>query len=92
MRFILRHVIDDDRLAALSNFIADGGFDLQLTARLKTELNVIAYSARDPAIFGDARDSREAHAGDPAYNFQNSRHCIDALDGSHVRLEVHQLT
>jgi hypothetical protein len=31
VRFILRHVIDDDRLAALSNFIADGGFDLQLT-------------------------------------------------------------
>jgi hypothetical protein len=32
-------MVDDDGIAALSDFIADRGFDLQFAARLEPELN-----------------------------------------------------
>ena len=55
-------MVDDDGVAALADFMADCSPDLEFATRLETEPDVVAHTARNPAIRGDAGDRSEAHA------------------------------
>ena len=76
--FILRDIIDDHKLAAVADLIANRGLNLQFTARLETERDLIAYSAGDPTIFGYPRHRRETQTRGAAHDFKNRRHGVDS--------------
>jgi hypothetical protein len=80
-------VIDDDGFPGLPDFVADGRLDLQFSARLETERDFIADAARYPAVLGNPRDRREAHAGRPAHHFEDRRHRFYAADGLNIGLK-----
>src|SRR4029079_9795122 len=50
---VLRDVVDDDRIAAGADGIADCRLNLQLATGFQPERDLIAYRAGDPAILGD---------------------------------------
>ena len=85
---VLAHLIDNDGLAALPDFVADGCLDLQLATGLETKRNFVADAARDPVVFGDPCYGREAHACRPAHHFEDRRHRFDAADGVNIGLKV----
>jgi hypothetical protein len=85
IRLILGHVINDHGLAMLSDFVTDGGFDVEFFARLQSETNFVEDAARDPPGFSDARDSREAHARQAANHIQNGWNGRDVRDGLDIR-------
>jgi hypothetical protein len=68
---VFRDVVDDDRLPTLSDFMADRAFDLQFTARLQSEVDVILHAASDPAVFGHAGDRRESHLSCAAHHIED---------------------
>jgi hypothetical protein len=82
------HVVDDDEFAVFPDFVANGGLDLELTALLQAEVDVVTDGAADPAIRRDAGDRHEAHAGNAAYRIQNLGHRADLLDGIHICLDI----
>src|ERR1700722_1622659 len=80
-------MVDDDRLAALPDLVANRALDLEFAARLQSEADVITDAASDPAIFGDARDCGKAHARHAAHDVEDRRDRLDAADGGYVSLE-----
>jgi hypothetical protein len=60
-------IIDNDRLAALADFMADRRFDLQFAAGLEPEVDFIEHAACDPAILGHACNRGEPHPGCAAH-------------------------
>ncbi len=77
---------------ALPDLVTNGGFDVEFAAGRQAERDLVAHGATDPALFGDARDGRETHAGRAADHFQNSRNRRDTLYGSNVRAVVGTLS
>src|SRR5690606_30623507 len=77
-----------DRLPALPDLMADGGFDLKLTAGLEPERDVVEDAAGDPSAVGDARDSGESHPRRAAHHVENGGHGVDLPDGIDIRLIV----
>ena len=84
---VLGHMVDDDRLAALSDLVAKRGFDLELAAGLQSEVDVIAHAAGDPSVLGDARNRSETHPRRSAHNAKNCRDRLDAADGGYILIE-----
>jgi hypothetical protein len=70
--FIFRDIVNDNRLMALPDFIANRCFDLQLSARLESEVYLVENAARNPAVLGNARHRRESHSRGAAHNLQGS--------------------
>ena len=64
-------MVDDDRLAAAADFIADRRFDAEFSARQESEGDLVAHRASDPSLFCDPGHRRKTHAGGPADDFQN---------------------
>ena len=86
--FVLRDVIDHDRVPAVSDLAADGGFHLQLSAGLQAEGDLVANRAGNPTIVGHARDRGESHAGRAADHFQDRRNHIDRGDRRDVGCRI----
>jgi hypothetical protein len=53
--FVLRHVIDDDRPAAVPNFAADRRLDVEFAAGPQPKSNLVVNSTGDPTILSHAR-------------------------------------
>src|ERR1700693_4266639 len=85
---VLCSMVDDNGFAASPDFVANRRFNLQLSARLKAELDFIAHAACDPTIVGDPCYGREPHAGRPAYDLEDRRHRCDAIDGGSIGFKV----
>src|ERR1700691_4963765 len=85
---VLRDVVDDDRLPALSDFMADRAFDLQFTARLQSEVDVILHAASDPAVFGHAGDRREPHPSCAAHHVEDRGYRLYAAHAFNIGLKV----
>ena len=75
--FILRDVIDDNRSAAVTNFVADGGLNVEFPAWREPEGDLVANSTGNPTVFGNSRDGGESHPGCATDDFQNGRHRVD---------------
>ena len=75
------NVVDNYRLAVLTDVVADRCLDLQFAARLQAKGNVVPHAAGNPAIFCDPGDCRKSHAGGLADNFENGGNGIDPRDG-----------
>ena len=73
---------------ALPGLVAQGGFDLKLSAGHETELDFVAHRAANPPLLGDARHGGKTHAGRPAHHFQNARNRRHVLHGRDVRAEI----
>jgi hypothetical protein len=74
-------VVDDDGLTVLTNLVADGRFDNQLTAFPKAEIDVVANRAAYPLARGYPRDGDEAHTGHAADHVQDFRDGPNLPDG-----------
>ena len=68
---VLGDVIDDDRSAAIANFVANRRLNIELTAWQKPKCNFVADGAGYPAIPRHSRHGRKAHSGGAAEDFQN---------------------
>jgi hypothetical protein len=82
--FVLRHVIDDDRPAAVANFVADGRLDVEFAAGQQPKSNLVANSTGYPTILSHARHRGESHPGRAADHFQNGGDSIDFGDRGNV--------
>jgi hypothetical protein len=91
IQLIFCHVVDDHDLAALPDFIADGGFNLQLAAGLQAERDMIQHIAGNPPVFGYPRNSRKTHPRAAANHFQHGFHTRNPLDSVDVRLKALQV-
>ena len=87
-RRIFGDMIDDDGVAALPDFIADRSPNLEFTARLEAERDVVAHVARDPAILGNAGDRSEAHPCCPTHDIEDRGDCLDAVDSGDILVEI----
>ena len=76
---VFRDVIDNDGFPALPDFMTDRCLDLQLAARLETEIDLVEYGAGDPPFFGYAGDRGEPHPGCSAYHFKDRGHRLYAV-------------
>jgi hypothetical protein len=76
-------VFDDDGLAALTDFVADGCRDFEFAARLQTEVDAIKNAAGQPAIGCDACNGRESHSSSFTDNFEDGWNRSDFTDGLH---------
>ena len=74
---VLRDMIDDYGAAAVANFVADRGPDVQLPAGEKPKGDFVANRTGDPAILRHPCHGGETHPRRPADNFQNGRHGVD---------------
>jgi hypothetical protein len=81
---VLRDVIDDHKLAAVADLIANRGFHPQFTAWRKTERNLVAHRAGDPAILGHPRHRRKTKARSAADDLKDRRHGIDFPNGRQI--------
>ena len=86
-RRILGDMVDNDGLPGAPDLVEDGGLDLELAARLKSELNVIENRAGDPSVLGHARDRGKAHPRRAADDVENCRNGVDARDRVDVGLQ-----
>jgi hypothetical protein len=82
--FIVGNVVDDDRLTALPDLVADRRLDLEFAPGLEPKLNFVEHRAGDPAILRHPGDRGEAHAGRAAHDLENLRDRIDARDRGDV--------
>ena len=64
-------IINNDRLAALADFMADCGFNPKLTSRLQPEVDFIEHAAGNPAILGHTRHSRKPHPRGAAHYIED---------------------
>ena len=71
--FVLRHIIDDDGIAALADFMADRRLDLKLAAWLQPECDFVFDTTHNPAVFGHPRDGGKAHARRATYYVKDGR-------------------
>ena len=85
---VLGDMVDDDRLTAFADFMANRGFDLQLAAGLQAEIDVVQNPAGDPAFAGDPGDRGKPHACGAADDIEDGWHGIDARNGIDVGLKV----
>jgi hypothetical protein len=81
-------MVDGHQLARITDFVADGGLDYQLTTRLQPEAYFVEHTARHPAILGDPRYRRETHTGEFTDQIQNAGHRVDLSDIAYVQFEV----
>jgi hypothetical protein len=52
---IVSDIFDDHDLATRTDFIANGGFHRELSARLKTERDFVSHCTGNPTILGHPR-------------------------------------
>ena len=84
---VFGHMVDDDRLAALPDFVANRALDLEFPARLQSEIDVVAHAAGDPAILGDPGDRGEAHPGRATHDVEDRRDRLDGADSGNILCE-----
>ena len=84
---VLGHMVDDNRLSALTDLVAKRGLDLQFAAGLQSEVDIVADAARDPTVFGHARNRSKTHPRRSAHNAKNRRDRLDAADGGYILIE-----
>src|SRR5579863_6165884 len=82
-----RNLVDGDGPAALANVTANRRFDDEFIARFNAEIDVVADLARDPPVFGHARDDRETHAGRFAHGIERGTHRRNALNQGNVKFD-----
>lgn len=82
--FVLRHVIDDDRPAAVPNFAADRRLDVEFAAGPQPKSNLVVNSTGDPTILSHARYRGESHPGRAADHFPDGRDRIDFGDCGNI--------
>ena len=82
--FVLRHVIDDDRPAAVANFAADCRLDVEFAAGPQPKSNLVVNSTGDPTILSHARYRGESHPGRAADHFQDAGDRIDFGDRGNI--------
>ena len=82
--FVLRHVIDDNRAAAIANFVADCRLDVEFAAGQQPKCYFIANGAGDPTVLGHPRYRGESHPGRAADHFQNGGDRIDFGDRGNI--------
>ena len=70
---IVLHVVDDDFLIELANFVAERRLDRQFVARTQSEGNVVHCLTGDPAGFCYAGDGGKTHARGQKSRLQQSR-------------------
>jgi|GEM_PF-1877238 len=81
-------VIDDDRLPALPDFMADRAFNLQLATRLQTKVDFVKHAAGDPAVLSHAGDCGEPHPGCTAHNVKDRGHRFYAVHALNIGLKI----
>ena len=86
VNLILGHIINDDALAALTDFMADRCLDLEFAARFEPEVNLVEHRAGDPAPLCHPRDGGETHPGCMADDLKDVRNGLNAADYSNVSL------
>jgi hypothetical protein len=69
--------VDDDRLAAVTNFVADRRFDVQFPTGREPKGNFVANSTRNPTVLGDPRHGGASHPGCATDDLQNGRDGVD---------------
>ena len=84
---VLGHMVDDNRLAALPDLVTKSALDLEFATRLQSKVYVVAHTAGDPTVLGDARDRGETHARRATHDVEDGRDRLDAADGGNVLLE-----
>ena len=77
---VFRNVIDDYGPTAVTNFVADRGFDTELCPRQQSKGDLVANCARNPTVLRYSCHSGEAHPRRAANDFENGRNGIDARD------------
>jgi hypothetical protein len=85
---VLRRVLDNDCLAAVTRLLADCGFDFGFSASFESKLNFIIDRKADPAVRGHPGYRGKSHIGDAAHRVQNRRHRLDALNGADIVLKI----
>lgn len=85
---VLRHVVDDDGLAAVADFVADRRSDLEFAAGLETERDLVADGAGDPSVLRHPRNRRESHSRGTADDFKDRRDGVDLDDSRQVVSKV----
>ncbi|MGY4326253.1 hypothetical protein ACVWWG_000667 [Bradyrhizobium sp. LB7.2] len=86
---ILADILDDDRLTALPDLMADRGLDLELVTGFQPERKFVTRGTGDPPVLRDAGNGRKSHAGGPADHVQDGRDRRDSADLGYVALEIH---
>lgn len=86
--FILCNIVDDDRLPAFANLVADGGFDLEFAAGLEAKIDFVIDREADPSVLRYPGDGGESHAGDAAHDVQDYRNRFDVLDRGEIRAKI----
>jgi len=85
---IFGDIVDNDRLEALPDFMANRGVDLQFAAGRQTEVDLVQYATGNPTVLGDSGHGGESHAGYAAYNIKDCGDRLYAADAVHIGLEV----
>src|ERR1700679_1021689 len=86
------HVVDDDGLPALPDFMTDRRLHLQLAARLQPKVDLIQNATRHPPVLSYAGDRCESHAGGAAPNVKDGRYRLYPAYAFDVGLKVLRLS
>ncbi|MGY4597560.1 hypothetical protein ACVWXL_005306 [Bradyrhizobium sp. GM22.5] len=86
---VFADILDDDRLAALPDLMADRGLNLELVTGFQPERKFVTRGTCDPPVLGDAGNGRKPHAGGPADHVEDGRDRSDPADLGYVALEIH---
>src|SRR3954453_18203860 len=89
VRGVFADILDDHRLAALPDLMADRGLDLELVTGLQPERKFVTRGTCDPPVPGDAGNGGKPHAGGPADHVEDGRNRSDPADLGYVALEIH---
>ncbi len=81
-------IIENDRLAALANFMTKRGLDVEFTTGLQAKIDIILNLAGHPAFGRDARNGGEPHAGGATHQVEYPGHHRNAGHGLDIRLKI----
>src|SRR5688572_19504698 len=77
------NMVDDDRMAAFADVVANRLLDLELITGIEPELDLVEDLASNPPLLGHPRHRCKAHTGDAANLLEDGRNSrVVALRGN----------